>query len=366
MKNTDIDFSTYATPENLNITKAAIAALEKKYKGLKADDTKSLKVLKTAIGDVRNRRVAVEKRRKELKYPLLKAGKDLDAVAAEITTSLENIEEPLKAEKKRYDDEKERIKKEKEEKERKRVETIQRRIGQIESYPQNLRGRSSEQIERSATLFGEYRENDTFDYEEFTNVAEETYDATQRLFDSELEHAKAEEAKQAELERQRLEQAKIDAAQKEKERVQKEREEELAKREAELEERLKAANIPLAEVQEETQEEKKPEVDYQVMERQRCSGKNPMVLQPSGSSAYAYRTDKEYYIWSNEHRSWWGAGRQGYTRILERAGTYSLDEAVQICNGANYGWNAGEGNPSELPIQKEAAALLCTDFGETG
>ena len=39
-------------------------------------------------------------------------------------------------------------------------------------------------------------------------------------------------------------------------------------------------------------------------------------------------------IWSNEHRAWWAPGRMGYTKTLDKAGRYSLAEAISICAGA--------------------------------
>lgn len=38
----------------------------------------------------------------------------------------------------------------------------------------------------------------------------------------------------------------------------------------------------------------------------------------------------EYLIWSNEHEAWWRAGRHGYTRVIQWAGIYDEQEAMQI------------------------------------
>ncbi len=38
-----------------------------------------------------------------------------------------------------------------------------------------------------------------------------------------------------------------------------------------------------------------------------------------------------WLVWSNEHRLWWCADRRGYTRFIENAGRYTLEEATQIC-----------------------------------
>lgn len=42
-----------------------------------------------------------------------------------------------------------------------------------------------------------------------------------------------------------------------------------------------------------------------------------------------------WLIWSVEHGAWWRANRSGYTCLRSEAGRYKLDEAVDICNGAN-------------------------------
>lgn len=54
-----------------------------------------------------------------------------------------------------------------------------------------------------------------------------------------------------------------------------------------------------------------------------------------------------YFIWSNEHRAWWGKASHGYTRDIATAGLYSRDEALGICAGALHG--SGD-VPNELPV----------------
>lgn len=68
----------------------------------------------------------------------------------------------------------------------------------------------------------------------------------------------------------------------------------------------------------------------------------------------------EYVIWSNEHNAWWGANHMGYYQSVENAGSYTLEEALKICNQANYGWNTDrlKSIPNELPIPKHAALQL--------
>ena len=69
---------------------------------------------------------------------------------------------------------------------------------------------------------------------------------------------------------------------------------------------------------------------------------------------------KEFYIWSNEHNSWWGINHRGYTGNLELAGLYTGEEAIKICNGANYDWDTDRRNkiPNEMPIHYSIAKHL--------
>lgn len=63
---------------------------------------------------------------------------------------------------------------------------------------------------------------------------------------------------------------------------------------------------------------------------------------------------KEYLIWSNEHRAWWGPGRVGYTPHVGAAGTYTREEALKISGNAMLGWRE-DGPPPELPVRVEDA-----------
>lgn len=78
------------------------------------------------------------------------------------------------------------------------------------------------------------------------------------------------------------------------------------------------------------------------------------------SKAMGDGSDGKYLIWSNEHNAWWCPDHCGYTSSVDKAGRYSLSEAIEICNGANYGWNTDNlrAIPNEVPISEEAALLL--------
>lgn len=67
----------------------------------------------------------------------------------------------------------------------------------------------------------------------------------------------------------------------------------------------------------------------------------------------------EYLIWSNEHRLWWRANSQGYTRAVNNAGRYSRGEALKICSAARNGWRADE-PPPEIPVRL-TDAQFCLD-----
>jgi hypothetical protein len=106
---------------------AAIAQMRGDLLPLAADEkavrtTGGYEKVRLAIGTIRNLRVGIEKRRKELKEDSLKWGRKVDAEAARLTASLLEIEEPLKALKQTVDEEKERKRKEAEEAERAVVE----------------------------------------------------------------------------------------------------------------------------------------------------------------------------------------------------------------------------------------------------
>ena len=57
----------------------------------------------------------------------------------------------------------------------------------------------------------------------------------------------------------------------------------------------------------------------------------------------------EYLIFSNEHDAYWKPNELGYTRDIRQAGTYTLERAKAICEGA--GMLDSEKNvPNEIMI----------------
>jgi len=120
-------------PIKYNITNAAIAAMVTDYSSLEISDAKSYEAVRLALGEVRSKRTAVEKKRKELKARALGYGRRVDSEAKRITTLLLEIEEPLKEKKQAEDDKQNEAKRETERAEAERVEKIQSKIEGIRS-----------------------------------------------------------------------------------------------------------------------------------------------------------------------------------------------------------------------------------------
>ncbi len=111
-----------------NVSDAAIETLRAKFAGLTAATPAGYKLVTAAIGEVRSLRVAVEKKRKELKADALEFGRKVDSEAKRITAALESVEEPLKIEKAKIDDEKARIEAERVADERRKIEAEEARV----------------------------------------------------------------------------------------------------------------------------------------------------------------------------------------------------------------------------------------------
>jgi colicin import membrane protein len=105
-----------------SITDDALALLRQNYHGLSAETTAGYEQVRKAIADLRQRRVAVEAKRKELKADALEYGRKVDGEAERITSALEAIEAPLKREKQRVDDEAERRRRAVEDAKRQKIE----------------------------------------------------------------------------------------------------------------------------------------------------------------------------------------------------------------------------------------------------
>jgi hypothetical protein len=69
--------------------------------------------------------------------------------------------------------------------------------------------------------------------------------------------------------------------------------------------------------------------------------------------------DRDYVVWSIEHKSWWGPNRSGYTPYLDLAGRYTRDEAIEISRGF-FGWKLAV-MPDEVPVLYRDAVAMWGD-----
>lgn len=67
---------------------------------------------------------------------------------------------------------------------------------------------------------------------------------------------------------------------------------------------------------------------------------------------------EKYLIWSNEHRCWWYANSQGYTTVIENAGRYTREEAMEICRSLHGKVFDCSRIPDEIPIRESDAIEL--------
>jgi hypothetical protein len=113
---TDTEVSVIERPELAEFRRqdVAIAKLAEDYLPLKVNginDKKGLQVVHAARMDVKAKRVAVEKTRKDLKADALRFGQMVDAEAKRLTALIEPIEYHLASEEHKIQEEKDRIKK---------------------------------------------------------------------------------------------------------------------------------------------------------------------------------------------------------------------------------------------------------------
>jgi chromosome segregation ATPase len=105
-----------------NVSDAAIEELREKYAGLTIRSSKDYEVVRVGLAELRTLRTRVEDTRVELKAGALEYGRAVDSEAKRLKAMLEDIEEPLKIEKQKVDDEKARVKREKEDAARAKLE----------------------------------------------------------------------------------------------------------------------------------------------------------------------------------------------------------------------------------------------------
>ena len=264
----------FKCPIKFDVSQAGINLLKSKYKDLTITDRQSYQEVVKGIREVRSLRVAVEKRRKELKKDVLAYGRLIDSTARGIVKQLLPIEARLKDLKKEEDNRKLQEKLEKERKERERVETIKAKLQEL-AMPDSLclTQESADQIHERILALSQYGIQEEI-FQEFTENAiflrsetisklqeleglkrkQEQEERERQLREKALEEERkrlAEEARKAEEARLALEEQ---ARKAEEERLVKEKELEAKARALEEKERL------LAEKETEKQAEKVPPV----------------------------------------------------------------------------------------------------------
>lgn len=122
--------ATELFPVKFDVSTAVLSEIQK-YTALKIqslDDREGYKAVHEARMTVKNLRVQIEKRRKELKADALEYGRRVDSEAKKYFDQIEPVESHLQAEEKRVDDEKERIRRAAEEAEKAKFQAKQTRL----------------------------------------------------------------------------------------------------------------------------------------------------------------------------------------------------------------------------------------------
>lgn len=96
---TTIDLSSNALAPRFGTTQTAIAEIAAKCQSLKADTPLGYSRIVGALIEIKKLRGSIEARRKELKKDILAAGRHIDGLAAELTSLLVEVEEPLRLKK---------------------------------------------------------------------------------------------------------------------------------------------------------------------------------------------------------------------------------------------------------------------------
>ena len=147
-----------------NVSDAAIEELREQYGNVETvEGDAGLALLKADITVVRTLRTSVEAKRKELKKDALEYGRKVDTEAKRITAKLLEIEEPMKAEKDRFEAIAENERLEALRIDTERVEKIQARIDLQVALPMSLMGKSADVI---AAAIIQLESPDDFGYQE--------------------------------------------------------------------------------------------------------------------------------------------------------------------------------------------------------
>jgi chromosome segregation ATPase len=235
-------------PVRYGVTREEIEARRAQYEAIQCTTRDGYESCRVAIAHCRDTRVAVEKRRKELKAESLDYGRRVDAVAKELTALIVSMEHPLEAKKSVVDEEKARAKREKEEAAQRAIEEKVRAEREAEEARLRVEREAEEKrlaAERAALAAERAKIEDA---QKAARAEEEKRSAIHREAMAE-EQAKIDaERRRIETEREALEEAKREADRIERERQNMIRAEARAKQEAEAE-RIAAEEARVAEAE---------------------------------------------------------------------------------------------------------------------
>jgi hypothetical protein len=179
--------------------------------------TAGMKQAKELRASFRTIRLAIETARKDIKAPIIEAGKKIEAVANELKAEVEPHEDKfdalVKAEEQRKEAEKQRLI----ELERARVEAIENRLALIRNAPGTLLKADSAALEQALAEWSTKR-LEPGDYEEFLEGALTALNDTVDQLRAMLTEAQTREAAARQAEADRLELARLKAEQEERDR----------------------------------------------------------------------------------------------------------------------------------------------------
>lgn len=224
-----------------DVTDSAIAKMEAEYMQLaiaNLEDKEGFQRVHEARMVVKNHRVAVEKKRKELNADALKWQRLVNSEAKRITEKLEPIETHLFTEENRIEAEKEKIRAEKERIERERVEGIRAKIEALRQFavikPTMTAAQITDLMDNVADIiideqiFMEFRE-------EAEKVRSETWETLEKLEKERSEWEQEQASAKAEAERLEKQRQEQEAERKRLEAIQKEADEKARKEREALE-----------------------------------------------------------------------------------------------------------------------------------
>ena len=192
-------------------TAIALAGLKHRHQNLVLDVStpKALKAAKAEVAELRTLRTGLEKKRKELKEPLLTQAKNIDEEAKRITGEIVALEEPLKLQVDAEDNRIETERLQKLEAERLRVEGHRAKINAMRELPGGMIGWPSARIEKK---LAELDRGDVPDCEELNIEMEDAHVAAVARIKTMLAAQRAQEEEADRIANERAELERLRAA----------------------------------------------------------------------------------------------------------------------------------------------------------